>query len=210
MGVVLGHCEFGLGLEGFRDGRDGRPGGLGLKRRGLAVGLLDDVGLGDDRRGGGVVARVNRESLGRLAGGGGVGVFAQARMGRVRRVRRVGGVGGSGRVGVGAVTLDVLDDRKVRSYAVGDVTNFVEAVAADFRDLLMRTVTFPLVLEEKRRCRRRRGLVVLNYVLLVDNGFVMAFLARVRRREDTYGNRDASVKVQGASLSDSPKLLVFS
>lgn len=79
-----------------------------------------------------------------------------------------------------------------------------------FRDLLMRTVTFPLVLEEKRRCRRRRGLVVLNYVLLVDNGFVMAFLARVRRREDTYGNRDASVKVQGASLSDSPKLLVFS
>lgn len=77
-----------------------------------------------------------------------------------------------------------------------------------FRDVLlllvlMRAVTFPLVLEEKS-CRRRRGLVVLNGMLLVDYGFVMAFLMRVRRREDTYGNRDASVKVQDASLSDSP------
>jgi len=67
-------------------------------------------------------------------------------------------------------------------------------------------VTFPLVLEEKRL---GRGLdSVLRECLLVNFGMMTVLLVRVRRREDTYGDRDAGVKVQGASLSDSPGFLV--
>jgi len=71
-------------------------------------------------------------------------------------------------------------------------------------------VFFPLVVEEKRLVRMLDGGGFLVKVLLADYSglLVDAFLVRVGRREDTYGDRDASVKVQDASLSESPELLV--
>ena len=61
------------------------------------------------------------------------------------------------------------------------------------------SVTFPSVLRE--RCGRgRRGFMMFRELLV---SFVfMVFLVGVGRREDTYGDRDSSFKVQDASLSD--------
>lgn len=70
--------------------------------------------------------------------------------------------------------------------------------------VVMNSVTFPLVLVVRRGGRRRRLGVVLRNRFFADG--CVAFLVRVGRGEDTYGNRDAGFKVQVASLSDSPKI----